>query len=62
MDTRTEVHTVGDLNIELVCDIYFGDYLDTRVVINGHILCTIEGTARQAFIEELTELINQYKI
>ncbi len=62
MDTKTEIYNVGDLEIKLVCDFYFGDYLDTRVVINGQTLCTIGGTERNEFISELQELVNRFRI
>ena len=62
LDTRTEVYNVGNLEVKLVCDFYFGDYLATQVIINGQTLCTIEGIRREAFIKELTELVDNYKI
>lgn len=62
MDTKTETYNVGNTEVMLICDFYFGEYLDTKVVINGQTICTIEGSKRLAFIEDLNRVVNKYQI
>ena len=48
--------------VEYISDIYNGEQLDTKVIVNEQFLCCIAGNTVTAFHAELTELINKYKI
>lgn len=48
--------------VEYISDVYGGQTMDTKVIVNGQFVCCIAGNTIDEFHGLLTQLINAYKI
>lgn len=62
METKTRKEVIHGLNFSFVSDVLDGCLFDTKVSVNGVILCWIQGDAIDDFICEFDVLIDKFKI
>jgi len=56
------VKPLGNTEITYISDVFKGEIMDTEVTIHGYVICWIAGTEIDAFHEQLSQLINKYRI
>lgn len=59
-----ETHIIGDTSILFEGELYYdvGETLDTKVSIDGTLLCWINWDDKTDFLSRINEVINKYKI
>ena len=64
MATKFKIETkmIGNLVAKLEVEVFDGNECDTTVRLGQHALCTVPGYDREAFIQEINEVINKYRI
>lgn len=62
MTTKKQVFYIDDFAVNTESDIYDGELMDTKVLINGTYICFISGVYIGDFVNDLRELIKKYKI
>jgi hypothetical protein len=58
----TQTHHVGDLSIQLDGENWGNGLEDTKVSINGQLLCWVTWKEKDNFLNELKDVINKYRI
>jgi hypothetical protein len=62
MKTTKGYYLFGDSEIHTESDVYYGEYLDTKITVKGEYICTIEGNKIAECIAKLQNVINTYRI
>ena len=59
---RHSIRRIEYSEVEYISDVYDGQTMDTKVIVNGQFMCCIAGNTIDEFHGLLTDLINAYKI
>jgi len=60
--TKMSFRTFGDSVITYESDVWNGELLDTKVIINEKIICCIAGNTLEEFHKTLVETVDKYRI
>lgn len=52
----------GNLVLKLTSDIISGEIIDTKVEVIGGVLCVVAGSEKDAFANELKQIVEKYRI
>ncbi len=53
---------LGNLKITATSEVHLGEILDTKIEIDGGVLCWVAGNECDEFIDKIQALIIQYRI
>ena len=59
---QTKYGHMGDQRLTLTSAVYYGEVLDTKVEMGDQYICSIAGAERQQFLDELSDLVDKYRI
>jgi hypothetical protein len=62
LPVKTKSKTIGNLDFKFTCEPCEGQYLDTKVTINGLYFCTISWPDLYDFIQEISLPVGKYAI
>ena len=62
MDKINSTTQVGHLTVSMESDVDNGEVLDTKVEVEGSLLCYVAGNQRDKFIQKLQGLVDEYRI
>ena len=62
MEHRVQAECIGDTVATLISESFDGQVFDTVIWIGGSKICTVSGTEKDKFIQELNDLIRKYRI
>ena len=62
MKRKDSIAKIGKARVDLHSEIHFHEVLDTKVIIGGELLCTIEGSRIREFLEAMNKVIDEFRI